>query len=100
MVAGTLFTFALMGLRASVTWFPLHPVGYAISTSWSMNVLWMPLFIAYLVKMGMLRMGGYRAFRQTALPLGVGLVLGEWTVGNFWLLYGVLRGIPTYAFWV
>ncbi|MFA0759075.1 MAG: hypothetical protein NOOUEUKL_001748 [Candidatus Fervidibacter sp.] len=100
MVAGTLFTFALMWLRASVTWFPLHPVGYAISTSWSMNVLWMPLFIAYLVKMGMLRMGGYRAFRQTALPLGVGLVLGEWTVGNFWLLYGVLRGIPTYAFWV
>jgi hypothetical protein len=100
MIAGTLFTFALMWLRASVTWFPLHPVGYAISTSWSMNVLWMPLFIAYLVKMGMLRMGGYRAFRQTALPLGIGLVLGEWTVGNFWLLYGVLRGIPTYAFWV
>jgi hypothetical protein len=100
MVAGTLFTFALMWLRVSVTWFPLHPVGYAISTSWSMNVLWMPLFIAYLVKMGVLRMGGYRAFRQTALPLGVGLVLGEWTVGNFWLLYGVLRGIPTYAFWV
>ncbi len=100
MVAGTLFTFALMWLRASVTWFPLHPVGYAISTSWSMNVLWMPLFIAYLVKMGVLRMGGYRAFRQTVLPLGVGLVLGEWTVGNLWLLYGVLRGIPTYAFWV
>ncbi len=100
MVAGTLFTFALMWLRASVTWFPLHPVGYAISTSWSMNVLWMPLFIAYLGKMGIMRMGGYRAFRETALPFGIGLVLGEWTIGNLWLLYGVLRGIPTYAFWV
>lgn len=99
-LAGTLFTFVLMSLRASFTWFPLHPVGYAISTSWSMNVLWMPLFIAYLAKMGVLRMGGYRAFRQTALPLGIGLVLGEWTVGNLWLLYGVLRSIPTYAFWV
>ena len=99
-LAGTLFTFVLMSLRTSLTWFPLHPVGYAISTSWSMNVLWMPLFIAYLAKMGVLRMGGYRAFRQTALPLGIGLVLGEWTVGNLWLLYGVLRGIPTYAFWV
>jgi len=98
-LAGTLFTFVLMSLRASFTWFPLHPVGYAISTSWSMNVLWMPLFIAYLAKMGVLRMGGYRAFRQTALPLGIGLVLGEWTVGNLWLLYGVLCGIPTYAFW-
>ncbi len=100
MVVGTLFTFALMWLRASVTWFPLHPVGYAISTSWSMNVLWMPLFIAYLAKMGLMRVGGYRAFRETALPFGVGLVLGEWTVGNLWLLYGVARGIPTYAFWV
>ncbi|MDW8026855.1 MAG: DUF6785 family protein [Armatimonadota bacterium] len=100
MVAGTLFTFALMWLRASVTWFPLHPVGYAISTSWSMNVLWMPLFIAYLGKMGIMRVGGYRAFRETALPFGVGLVLGEWTIGNLWLIYGVARGIQTYAFWV
>lgn len=100
MIAGTFFTFALMELRASVPWFPLHPVGYAISTSWSMNVLWMPLFIAYLVKMGVLRVGGYRAFREAALPFGIGLVLGEWTVGNFWLLYGVIRGIPTYPFWV
>jgi hypothetical protein len=100
MVAGTLFTFALMWLRASVTWFPLHPVGYAISTSWSMNVLWMPLFIAYLGKMGILRLGGYRAFRETALPFGIGLVLGEWTIGNLWLIYGVIRGISTYAFWV
>ncbi|MGQ9729228.1 MAG: DUF6785 family protein, partial [Candidatus Fervidibacter sp.] len=58
MVAGTLFTFLLMWLRTSLTWFPLHPVGYAISTSWSMNVLWMPLFIAYLGKMGILRVGG------------------------------------------
>ncbi|MCS7191960.1 MAG: hypothetical protein NZ937_03115 [Armatimonadetes bacterium] len=100
MVAGTLFTFALMWLRASLTWFPLHPVGYAISTSWSMNVLWMPLFIAYLGKMGIMRVGGYRAFRETALPFGVGLVLGEWTIGNLWLIYGVAKGIQTYAFWV
>ncbi|MER3501583.1 MAG: hypothetical protein C4295_08965 [Candidatus Fervidibacterota bacterium] len=100
MVAGTLFTFALMWLRASVTWFPLHPVGYAISTSWSMNVLWMPLFIAYLGKMGIMRVGGYRAFKKLALPFGIGLVLGEWTIGNLWLLYGVAFGIATYAFWV
>ncbi len=100
MVGGTLFTFGLMALRASAAWFPLHPVGYAISTSWSMNVLWMPLFIAYLVKMGVLRVVGYRVFRESALPFGIGLVLGEWTVGNFWLMYGVIRGIPTYAFWV
>lgn len=99
-VAGTLFTFLLMWLRTSLTWFPLHPVGYAISTSWSMNVLWMPLFIAYLGKMGILRVGGYRSFREIALPFGIGLILGEWTVGNLWLLYGVARGIQTYAFWV
>ncbi|GBC99328.1 hypothetical protein HRbin17_01850 [bacterium HR17] len=98
--AGTLFTFALMALRASVSWFPLHPVGYAISTSWSMNVLWMPLFIAYLVKMGLLRLGGYRAFRESGLPFGIGLVLGEWIIGNGWLIYGIVRGIQTYAFWV
>jgi len=62
--------------------------------------LWMPLFIAYLGKMGIMRVGGYRAFKKLALPFGIGLVLGEWTIGNLWLLYGVAFGIATYAFWV
>lgn len=100
MAAGILFTLTLMALRIRFPWFPLHPVGYAISTSWSMNVLWMPLFLSYLIKMGVVRIGGYQAFRHSLLPFGIGLVLGEFLVGNLWLLYGVATGKNTYPYWV
>ncbi len=100
MAGGVAFTLLLMSLRIRFPWFPLHPVGYAISTSWSMNVLWMPLFLSYLIKMSVVRIGGYRFFRRTLLPFGIGLALGEFVVGHLWLGYGALSGKNTYPYWV
>lgn len=96
---GFLFTLALMFLRVNFIWWPFHPVGYAISSSWSMNCLWLPIFIAWLAKLVMLRYGGYKVF-QAAIPLALGLVLGEFIVGSLWTLIGIILQINTYAFWV
>ena len=48
-------------------WFPFHPVGYAVSSSWSLSLLWLPLLIAWIIKSVLLRYGGLRAYRQ-AMP--------------------------------
>ena len=95
------FTIALglNALRMKLMWFPFHPVGYATATSWSMNVLWVPLFIAYLVKLGIVRYGGYTLFRK-AVPFAVGLILGEFVVGSLWQIYGIIMHVETYGFWV
>lgn len=95
---GFFFTLGLMILRLRLLWFPFHPLGYAISGSWSMNLVWMCLLIAWIVKVLVLRFGGLRAYRQF-LPFFFGLILGQTVVGCLWSLVGLILGIPTYSFW-
>ena len=40
MFVGLFTTIFLMIMRMRMFWFPFHPAGYAISSSWSMNVFW------------------------------------------------------------
>jgi len=93
------FTLLLMVLRINFMSWPFHPVGYAISSSWSMNCLWLPIFIAWAAKLLITRYGGHRAF-QRAIPFALGLVLGEFIVGSIWCIIGITMGIDTYSFWV
>ena len=77
---------------------PLHPVAYALSASWSIHLVWMPMLIAWIVKALVLRYGGLRLYRQ-ALPLFYGLILGESVIGCGWPIVGLITGMPTYSFW-
>jgi hypothetical protein len=96
---GFFFTLALNALRVRLSWFPFHPVGFATSMSWSMNILWMPLLIAWLIKATVVRYGGV-AMSRRVLPLAMGLVLGEFIPGSLWTIYGLITGKATYGFWV
>ncbi len=98
-LAGLGFTWLLMMARVRFVTWPFHPVGYAISSSWSMNCLWMPIFIAWLAKLIITRYGGHRAF-QRAIPFALGLVLGEFVIGSLWTIIGIALQINTYSFWV
>ena len=75
-----------------------HPVGYATASSWSMHKLWFPIFLAWVAKWLITRYGGANAYRK-ALPFFVGLVLGEFTVGSLWCIYGAIKGTAVYHFW-
>jgi hypothetical protein len=98
-VVGLVVTLVGMALRVRYLWWPFHPVGYAISSSWSMNCLWLPIFIAWLAKWTVLRYFGFQAF-QKVIPVALGLVLGEFLVGGAWLLAGWIFNFNAYAFWV
>lgn len=95
---GFAFTLLLNFIRLRVGWFPFHPVGYAVSGSWSLGLLWLPLMIAWIIKLSILRYGGLKMYRQT-LPLFLGVILGECVVGSVWTLIGITFDMPTYAFW-
>jgi hypothetical protein len=97
-VVGFCVTLLLNALRMRFAWFPFHPVGYAVSSSWSLSLLWLPLLIAWMIKSVMLRYGGLRVYRQ-AMPFFLGIILGECVVGSLWMLIGIVFHIPTYAFW-
>jgi hypothetical protein len=95
---GFFMTLLFNAIRMRVSWFPFHPVGYAVSGSWSLGLLWLPLLIAWTIKSLLLRYGGLKAYRQ-ALPFFLGIILGECVIGSLWMLIGIALNIPTYAFW-
>ena len=89
----------LMGyLRQRIGWFSLHPLGYAVAPSWGMHQIWLPIFVGWLIKAVVTRYGGLRLYRR-AVPMFLGLILGEMLVGGFWTLYGIVIGIRAYDFW-
>jgi hypothetical protein len=85
-------------VRGQFLGFPLHPLGYAISSGWSMVWLWPSLFLAWLLKALILRYGGLPGYRR-ALPFFYGLILGEFVVGGGWTLVGLLWDFQPWAFW-
>ena len=95
---GFAVTMVLNTLRMRLGWFPFHPVGFAVSSSWSMHLLWLPMLIAWGIKLLILRYGGLKLYRQ-ALPFFLGLILGECIIGSFWTIWGICFRIPSYAFW-
>ncbi len=97
-VVGFALTIALNSLRMALPWFPFHPVGYAVSSTWSMHRLWICLFIAWLIKSVLLRYGGLNAYKK-ALPFFMGIILGECVIGGLWTVVGIALNMPTYAFW-
>jgi hypothetical protein len=92
------FCSLLMLARIKFPWWPFHPIGYAISSSWSMNLVWMPLLIAWVVKGLVLRYGGVRLYRQ-AMPFFLGIILGQMIVGTLWHLICIYLDTMPYSFW-
>jgi hypothetical protein len=72
-------TALLYYLKLQFAWWPLHPVAYPISTSNTIASITPALFVTWLAKLLLLRYGGLRAHR-TALPLFLGLLVGDATV--------------------
>ncbi len=97
-VVGFALTFALMQIQTRFVWWPLHPVGYAVANAWAMDNMWFSVFVAWAVKALIARYAGAPGNRRLTY-LAFGLVLGDFLMGGLWSLYGVARGIRTYAIW-
>jgi hypothetical protein len=95
---GFIFTISLMVMRTQFIWWSLHPTGYAISGSWAMGTIWIPVFISWFIKWVIIKYGGLKAHRQ-AIPFFIGLILGEFIVGSIWSIIGLSLGIQTYKIW-
>ncbi len=95
---GLLLSLATMFLRTRFLWWPLHPVGYALSTSgWIIHYIWFSFLLSWFIKWVILRRWHLKAYRA-ATPFFFGLILGEYTVGCLWNLLGIIFGFRTYGF--
>jgi len=96
--AGFLFALVLNALRLRLSWFPFSPVGYAISGSFSISLLWFSLFLTWAIKLCVMRYGGLRLYRVVA-PAFHGLVLGEAVMWAIWSGFSIITGVQSYSFW-
>jgi hypothetical protein len=71
---------ALTLVRATWVSWPLHPIGYAMAGTPTMNSLWLPFLIAWAVKSAVLKGGGMRSYRR-CMPFFLGLILGDFFCG-------------------
>ena len=95
--SGLLFGLFLMVMRVRFIWWPFHPAGYAVSSTYGMRDYWSMFLLVWLVKWLILRHGGLKVHRQV-LPLFFGMILGEFAIGGFWALIGVVFRTQTYNF--
>ncbi len=73
-------------------WWPLHPLGLAASPiGWAMQVIWFSIFLGWLAKFIILKVGGLKLYRG-ARPVFLGLILGDCIMGGIWTIVGLIVG--------
>jgi hypothetical protein len=100
MGVGAATMLAIMGMHHTFVWWPVHPIGYLMGASWPMINFWFPVFVAWLVKSLVLRLGGPKVYRRL-IPAFMGLVLGEFVSAGIWVLvdgFGGVRGHEVFSF--
>jgi len=91
--SGVLVSLFLSIMRARYTWWPLAPLGFALSGSWSMIVFWCPIMIAWMVKTSILRYGGMKTYMRLK-PVFLGLILGEFSQAVIWATIAGIWRLP------
>jgi len=92
---GLVIVIACSQLRLRYPWWPFHPLGYALATTNSLDYMWCPFFVAWLLKSLTVRYGGIKMYRAT-LPFFLGLTLGDYVVPTLWGFWGMLSGQQQY----
>ena len=87
-----------MFMKSRFLWWPFHPGGYVLTTGAGFGREWFAVFISWAFKATILKTGGVRLYRK-AVPLFLGLILGDYTLGCVWSLIGIAFGLPTYGVW-
>lgn len=88
-------TWLLVLMRARFVWWPLHPVGYLVANTFTMDWLWCPTFLGWACKTLTLRYGGLKGYRAV-LPFFIGLVVGDIVISSLWTLLFLGLNIPGY----
>ena len=81
---GAAIMLGLTVARWHYAWWPLHPLGYPVGPTWIMDHLWFNMFLAWFIKVLVLKYGGADRYHQTR-PFFMGLILGQLLPGGIFL---------------
>jgi hypothetical protein len=82
-------------LRARFAAWPFHPIGFILSPF--IASCWFSVFVGWLAKRIVVRLGGSAAFRKMR-PLFIGLVMGEALAGAFWAMMNLAAALAGHEY--
>ncbi len=89
---GAIVMTGFLFLRQRIFWWP-HPIGYVcFANVHAMMKLWFSIFIGWLLKLLIIKYGGFRIYYKMR-DFFIGLIVGEMTAGGFWILVKFILGI-------
>ncbi len=83
--------FGLMWLQRRFLWWPVHPIGFAIGTMYTTDQIAFSVFLAWLLKVVILKYGGPKFYRTTK-PFFFGLIAGQFVIAAVWLVIDHITG--------
>jgi len=90
----------LTALQHRFPWWPLHPMGFPLSTIMMTDFMWFSIFLAWGVKRLVLAYGGPRLYRKTRLFF-LGLILGQFVGCGLWIVVDLFTGrVGNNLYWV
>ena len=89
---GAAVMWALVFLRHTFPWWPLHYVGFVVGDSWVMGRAWWSVFLGWLAKLIVMRMGGAEAYRRY-MPIFLGMLFGQLMCGGFWMVWDFFNDV-------
>jgi len=96
-IVGSGMTVFLVIMRTMFWWWPLHPLGYALSASWTMIVFWFPVLVAWTIKQPLMRYGGVKNY-QKYRPFFLGMIFGEFGIAVLWTIVSWAADVPAPSF--
>jgi len=91
---------ALTWLRQRFLWWPLHPIGFPIMTSWIVDWMWFSVFLAWAIKVTILKYGGAPLFARSRYFF-LGMIAGRMLITGFWLVVDYFTGtVSNSIFWI
>ena len=91
-----LFTF----MRQRFAWWPFHPVALCIAPVWIMDQLWFMAFVAWALKLAILRYGGLKLYGRMR-SIFLALILGQFVANGLWLFIDHFAGVRgNQIFWI
>ncbi|MBI3910654.1 MAG: hypothetical protein HY320_06945 [Armatimonadetes bacterium] len=93
---GMAVVFVLNFIRFRLPWFPLHPMGYALSMNFGVDYYWFGIFVAWVLKASVQRYVGLKGY-QKLHHLALGVILGEMAAETIWASWALINRYATYT---
>ncbi|MFA5646017.1 MAG: DUF6785 family protein [Candidatus Ratteibacteria bacterium] len=89
MATGGVVTGLMQFLRMRFLWFPFHPLGFVFSSIMMTNHLWFSIFLAWVIKVAILKYSGARVYER-GKTFFIGLIVGQFVVNGLWIIIDLL----------